>query len=40
MTHWLTTILIFLPVAGALVVWLVPLPRQWVGSLAALVSLV
>jgi NADH-quinone oxidoreductase subunit M len=40
MTHWLTTILIFLPVAGALVVWLAPLPRQWVGSLAALVSLV
>jgi NADH-quinone oxidoreductase subunit M len=40
MTSWLTTILIFLPVAGALVVWLVPMPRQWVGSLAALVSLV
>jgi NADH-quinone oxidoreductase subunit M len=40
MTSWLTTILIFLPVAGALVVWLVPMPRYWVGSLAALVSLV
>ena len=40
MTSWLTTILIFLPVAGALVVWLAPLPRQWVGSLATLVSLV
>jgi NADH-quinone oxidoreductase subunit M len=40
MTGWLTTILIFLPVAGALAVWLLPLPRQWVGSLAALVSLV
>ena len=40
MTDWLTTILIFLPMAGALVVWLLPLPRQWVGSLATLVSLV
>ncbi len=35
----LTTALIFLPVAGALVVWLLPLPRFWVGSLATLVSL-
>jgi NADH-quinone oxidoreductase subunit M len=40
MTSWLTTILIVLPAAGALVLWLVPLPRQWVGSLATLVSLV
>jgi NADH-quinone oxidoreductase subunit M len=40
MTSWLTTILISLPVAGALVVWLVPMPRHWVGSLATLVSLV
>src|SRR5262249_25621021 len=40
MTSWLTRILIVLPGAGALVVWLVPMPRQWVGSLAALVSLV
>jgi len=40
MTSWLTTILITLPAAGALVLWLVPLPRQWVGSLATLVSLV
>jgi NADH-quinone oxidoreductase subunit M len=40
MTSWLTTILIALPVAGALVLWLAPLPRQWVGSLATLVSLV
>jgi NADH-quinone oxidoreductase subunit M len=40
MTSWLTTILIFLPVAGALVVWLVPMPREWVGSLATLFSLV
>ena len=27
MTGWLTTLLIFLPVAGALLVWLVPMPR-------------
>ena len=40
MTDWLTTILIFLPMAGALVVWLLPLSKQAVGSLAALVSLV
>jgi NADH-quinone oxidoreductase subunit M len=39
MTHWLTTILIVLPLAGALVVWLAPLPRAWVGSVATLVSL-
>src|SRR5258708_7674576 len=38
--HWLTTILIFLPVAGALVVGALPLPRYWVGSLASLISLV
>jgi NADH-quinone oxidoreductase subunit M len=40
MTDWLTTILIFLPVAGALVVAALPLPRYWVGSLASLISLV
>ncbi len=39
MTHWLTTILIVLPLAGALLVWLVPMPRAWVGSLATLISL-
>jgi NADH:ubiquinone oxidoreductase subunit 4 (subunit M) len=39
MTHWLTTILIVLPLAGALGVWLLPLPRAWVASLATLVSL-
>ena len=33
MSHWLTTILIFLPMAGALAVWLLPLSRQAVGSL-------
>jgi NADH-quinone oxidoreductase subunit M len=40
MTGWLTTILIALPLAGALVIWVVPLPRLWVGSLASLLSLV
>jgi NADH-quinone oxidoreductase subunit M len=39
MTGWLSTILICLPVAGALVVWLVPMPREWVGSFATLVAL-
>jgi NADH-quinone oxidoreductase subunit M len=37
---WLTTVLIFLPVGGALVLWIAPLPRFWVGSLALLLSLV
>jgi NADH-quinone oxidoreductase subunit M len=36
----LTTTLIFLPVGGALLLWLVPLPRFWTGSLALLISLV
>ena len=40
MHDWLTTILIFLPVAGALLVALAPLPAYWLGSLAALVSLI
>ena len=40
MTDWLSTILIFLPMAGALVVWLLPLSRTAVASLATLVSLV
>ncbi len=35
----MTTALIFLPVSGALLVWLVPMPRAWVGSTALLVSL-
>ena len=39
MNDWLTTILIFLPVAGGLVVALMPLPRYWVGSIASLISL-
>ena len=40
MNDWLTTILIFLPMAGALLVWLLPLERQAVASLATLLSLV
>src|SRR2546430_13446871 len=40
MNHWLTTILIVLPAAGALVVAAAPLPRYWIGSLASLISLV
>jgi len=38
--HWLTTILIFLPVAGALLVVIAPLSQYWLGSIAALVSLI
>jgi NADH-quinone oxidoreductase subunit M len=38
MNDWLTTALIVLPVAGALVVWLVPWPRVWAGSIATLVA--
>jgi NADH-quinone oxidoreductase subunit M len=34
------TVLIFLPVAGALAVWLLPLERFWVGSVALLISLI
>jgi NADH-quinone oxidoreductase subunit M len=36
----MTTALIFLPVAGALVVWLLPLTRYAAGSLAVLIALV
>jgi NADH-quinone oxidoreductase subunit M len=36
---WFTTILIFLPMASALVIWLLPVPRFWVGSLALLAAL-
>ena len=38
--HWLTTILILLPIAGALVVWSLPLSPFAAGSTALLVSLV
>jgi NADH-quinone oxidoreductase subunit M len=40
MTHWLSTILILLPIAAGLLIWVVPMPKEWVGSLATLVSLV
>jgi NADH-quinone oxidoreductase subunit M len=40
MDDWLTTILIFFPVAAGLVLWVLPLPRFWAGSLATLISLV
>jgi NADH-quinone oxidoreductase subunit M len=40
MNESLSTILIFLPIVGALLIWLTPMPRFWVGSLALLVSLV
>ncbi len=40
MNQWLTTLLIFLPVGGALLVAVAPLSRYWLGSLAALISLV
>ncbi|MDP8910503.1 MAG: NADH-quinone oxidoreductase subunit M [Actinomycetota bacterium] len=36
----LTTALIVLPLAGALLIWLTPLPRFWAGSVALLVSLI
>jgi NADH-quinone oxidoreductase subunit M len=37
--HWLTTALILLPVGGALVIWILPLPPFAVGSTALLVAL-
>jgi NADH-quinone oxidoreductase subunit M len=37
---WLTTILIFLPVAGALLVAVTPFTAYWLGSLAVLISLI
>jgi NADH-quinone oxidoreductase subunit M len=40
MSGWLTTTLIFLPLAAALVLWVVPWPRLWAGSIATLVALV
>ncbi|HZQ82342.1 MAG TPA: NADH-quinone oxidoreductase subunit M [Gaiellaceae bacterium] len=40
MNQWLTMILIVLPVAGALLVAVAPLSAYWLGSFAALVSLV
>ncbi len=36
---WITDVLILLPLCGALLVWLVPMPRVWIGSTALLVAL-
>jgi len=38
--HWLTTILIVLPAAGALIVAVAPFSSYWLGSFAALASLI
>jgi len=38
-SSWLSTLLIFLPMAGALVIWLLPLTPRATGGLALLVSL-
>jgi NADH-quinone oxidoreductase subunit M len=40
MNAWLTTILILVPLGGALLVALAPLPGYWLGSIASLISLV
>src|ERR671936_3204029 len=37
---WLTTILILLPLCGALLIWLLPWEDFWAGSIALLLSLV
>ena len=36
---WFATLLIFVPILGALLVWLLPLPRVAAGSFALLVAL-
>ena len=36
---WLTTTMIMLPLIAAVVIWVVPMPRVWVGPAALLVSL-
>jgi NADH-quinone oxidoreductase subunit M len=36
---WITTTLILLPLAGAVLIWLVPTPRVWIAPTALLVSL-
>src|SRR5436305_10959210 len=36
---WITTTLILLPLGGALLLWLVPMPRVWIGPAALLISL-
>ena len=39
-TAYLTSILIWLPIAGAIAIWLLPLSKYATGSLAVLVSLI
>src|SRR6266542_6492537 len=40
MSHgWITTTLILLPLGGALLLWLVPMPRVWIAPTALLISL-
>jgi NADH-quinone oxidoreductase subunit M len=39
MSAWLTTILILVPLGGALLIAITPLPGYWLGSLASLISL-
>jgi NADH-quinone oxidoreductase subunit M len=36
---WITTTLILLPLGGALLLWLVPMPRVWIAPTALLISL-
>ena len=36
---WVTDVLILLPLAGALLVWLVPMPRVWIAPTALLIAL-
>ena len=36
---WITDVLIMLPLCGALLVWVVPMPRVWVAPTALLLAL-
>ena len=36
---WITDVLILLPLGGALLLWLVPMPRVWIAPTALLISL-
>jgi len=35
---WITDVLILLPLAGGLLVWLVPMPRVWIAPTALLIA--
>src|SRR4029079_9360831 len=39
MSAWITTSLLLVPLAGALFIWIVPMPREWAGPFALLVAL-